>query len=119
MAFLDDFKFMATDAAQLASKKVNEVYGIAKIKMEIGEKQSNLRNLYKELGEIVYKNIKEQTEDADAVEDKIMEIDYVVEDIANLKKQYREVKKVIICPSCNAEIEESANFCPKCGSEIQ
>lgn len=118
MAFLDELKDMATDVAQVAGKKVNEAYSATKLKMELAEKQGALRNLYKELGEIVYNNIKQGDEEdaAGDIEGKIMEIDYALEEIARIKEEYGEVKNLRVCSSCGKSVSADFNFCPECGS---
>ncbi len=117
MAFVDDLKDRATDVYQVAGKMVGEVYSITKLKVTIAEKKSVLRALYKELGEICYKNLKGEEEDLEAAEDKAAEITLVLEDIAELENKCKEMKNMIQCPSCGNYIDKDANFCPKCGAE--
>lgn len=119
MAFIDELKDRAGDVYQIAGKKMGEAVNLTKVKMAITDKQGTLRSLYKELGEIVYRNYKNEVEDPEAIEDKIAEIDIAAESIEELKKEYRKIKNIIICPSCNAEIEADVNYCPKCGEGIQ
>lgn len=118
MAFLDELKERAADVAQVTGKKVEEVYGVTRIKLQIADKQSAVRTLYRELGEIVYENSKKEETDIEAVEDKIAEIDLALEAIEELKASERKLKKTVACPECNADVDEGANFCPKCGSNM-
>ncbi|MBR5535892.1 MAG: zinc ribbon domain-containing protein [Clostridia bacterium] len=118
MAFLDELREKATDVFQIAGKKANETYSVTKIKVLIADKQSALRILYRELGEIVYENAKKEESDMEAVEDKVAEIDLVLEGIEELKKQERMMKNQTLCPECGAAVDEKAKFCPECGSEM-
>ncbi len=115
MAFFDGWKDRATDVVQVAGKKVEEAYGATKIKLQIADKQGELRTLYRELGEIVYENAKKNDPDTDAVEDKIAEIEIALEGIAALKGEERELKNQVECPECGEGVDKEANFCPKCG----
>ncbi|MGM9551652.1 MAG: hypothetical protein ACI3XA_05295 [Clostridia bacterium] len=119
MAFLDELKDMATDAAQVASKKVNDVYAVTKVKMDISENKSKIRALYRELGEMVYKASKgEVEEDSNAIEDKIAEISLVMDALEELNEAERHIKKVKVCPTCKEQIDEKSAYCPRCGNEV-
>lgn len=117
MAFFDELKDRASDAAVVAGKAVSEVYEATKIKMAIAEKKGTQKALYRELGELVYKGYKSGASEDDALEDKIAEIDSVLEEVEALKAQQMKIKKVRTCPGCGSEIPVECNFCPKCGKE--
>lgn len=117
MAFFDELKDKASDAAVVAGKAVSEVYEATKIKMAVSEKKGTLKALYREVGEIVYKSYKSGTAEKDALEDKIAEIDAVLEEVEALKAQQMKIKKVRTCSGCGSEIPIECNFCPKCGKE--
>ncbi len=118
MALFDELKERATDMYQVAGKKVEDVYGATKLKVQIADKQSALRTLYRELGELVYENSKKDEPEVNSVEDKIAEIDLLFDAIENLKSQERGLKKLVTCTNCGEEVDEKANFCPKCGNEM-
>ena len=118
MAFFDDLRDRASDAAVVASKAMSDVYEATKIRMAIAEKKGVLKTLHKELGEIVYKAYKAGDASAEAIEDKVAEIDGVAEEIAALNDQQMKIKKVKVCAGCGSQVPEDCNFCPKCGSEI-
>lgn len=118
MAFFDGLRDRAADMAQVTGKKVEEVYGATKIKIQIADKQSAVRTLYRELGEIVYENSKKAEPDSEAVEDKIAEIDLALDAIEELKASERKLKNTTLCPECGEDVDAEANFCPKCGNEM-
>lgn len=115
MAFLDELKERAADMAQVTGKKVEEVYGATRIKIQIADKQGAVRALYRELGEIVYENSKKDEADLAAVEDKIAEIDLALDAVEELKAQERQLKNTVLCPECGKDVDSNANFCPECG----
>lgn len=119
MAFFDELKERAVDMAQVTGKKVEEVYGATKIKIQIADKQSAVRTLYRELGEIVYENAKKDEPDLEAVEDKVAEIDLALEAIEALKAEERKIKNAVKCPECGNDVDNDANFCPVCGFEMK
>ncbi|MBQ8003143.1 MAG: zinc ribbon domain-containing protein [Clostridia bacterium] len=118
MALFDELKDRASDVVQVAGKKVEDAYSATKLKIQIADKQSAVRTLYRELGELVYENSKKAEPEIEAVEDKIAEIDLVLEGINELKDQERGMKKLVLCPACSSEVDEKAKFCPQCGSEM-
>ena len=119
MAFFDDLKDRASDAAVVASKAMSGVYEATKIRMAIAEKKGVLKTLHKELGEIVYKAYKSGDASSEAIEDKVAEIDGVAEEIAALNDQQMKIKKVKVCTGCGSQVPVDFDFCPKCGKEIE
>lgn len=119
MEFMDELKDKATDVAAVTSKKVAEIYSVTKLKIAISDKKNQLRKLYKELGELVYKTTKGtlEEESEDAMEDLIMQIDLVREAIEELKDAEGQLKNMKTCPYCDHKMDEKANFCPNCGKE--
>ena len=119
MALFDELRERAADVAQATGKKVEEVYGATRIKLQIADKQSAVRTLYRELGEIVYENAKKEEPDMDALEDKIAEIDLALDAIEELKASERKLKNTVACPACGKDVDAEANFCPECGSGMK
>ncbi len=120
MDFMDELKDKATDVAAVTGKKVAEIYSATKLKIAISDKKSQLGKLYKELGKLVYKTAKGEyeSEDSNEIEDKIQEIDLVIEVIEELKAAEGQLKNMKFCPECKSRMEDKANFCPNCGKEI-
>ena len=55
MEFLDKVKKVASEVKAVSSKQSKKLYSIAKLNLEIVEKQNNVKNLYKEIGFEAYK----------------------------------------------------------------
>lgn len=118
MALFDELRDRASGVFQVAGKKAEEAYGATKIKVQIADKQSALRTLYRELGEIVYENAKKEEPDGALLEDKIAEIDIALDAIEELKASERALKNTVVCQECGEEVDKNANFCPKCGTSM-
>lgn len=119
MAFLDELKDRAADVAQVTGKKVGEAYTVTKLKVQIADKLAGVRTLYRELGEIVYENSKQENADTAKAEDKIAEIDLALDVIEELKSKERELRSIVVCPTCNENVDSESNFCPNCGNEME
>ncbi len=118
MAFLDDLKDKASDAAVVAGRAVSDVYEATRIKMAIAEKKGTVKAIFKEVGEMVYNSYKDGEIDKDEIEDKISEIDSIMEEIAALKDKQMKIKKLRSCAGCGSKIPEDCKFCPKCGKDL-
>ncbi|MCD8049794.1 MAG: zinc ribbon domain-containing protein [Clostridia bacterium] len=118
MAFLDDIKDKASDAAVVAGKAVNEIYEATRIKMAIAEKKGTVKAIYREIGEAVYASVKNGEDASDVIEDKVAEIDAIFEEIEALRDRQMKIKKLRVCASCGSSVPDDCKFCPKCGSEL-
>lgn len=92
MEFFDKVKKVASDVAVVSSKKGKKLYGVTKIKLEIAEKQNNVKALYKEIGFDAYKAFKAKAEIAEYINEKLLAIDALEEEIAVLRKKADDIK---------------------------
>ncbi len=92
MEFLDKVKKVAAEVAVASGKQGKKLYGVTKIKLEIAEKQNNVKALYKEIGFDAYKAYKANTDIAEYVKEKLMAIDALEEEIAILRKKADDIK---------------------------
>ena len=92
MEFLDKVKKVAADVAAVSSKQSKKLYSIAKLNLEIVEKQNNVKNLYKEVGFEAYKAFKGGDNIAESIKDALIKIDALEEEIAALRKNIDDVK---------------------------
>ena len=112
MEFLDKVKKVASDVAAVSSKQSKKLYSIAKLNLEVVEKQNSVKNLYKEVGFEVYKAYKENANMRDAILPLLEKIDSIEERIAFLRKTIDDVKNteevgVEDAPSVDSEAVEA------------
>lgn len=94
MEFLDKVKKVAADVASVSSKQSKKIYSIAKLNLEIVEKQNSVKNLYKEVGFDAYSAFKDNADIVEAIKEKLQKIDAIEESIAVLRKSIDDVKNV-------------------------
>ena len=94
MEFLDKVKKVAADVASVSSKQSKKIYSIAKLNLEIVEKQNAVKNLYKEIGFDAYTAFKNESDVLEAIREKLEKIDAIEEQIAILRKSIDDVKTV-------------------------
>lgn len=94
MEFLDKVKKVAADVAAVSSKQSKKLYTIAKINLEIVEKQNAVKALYKEIGFEAYKSYKEAGNIAEVIKTKLEKIDALEDEMAVLRKAIDDMKNV-------------------------
>lgn len=92
MEFLDKVKKVAADVKAVSSKQSKKLYSIAKLNLEIVEKQNSVKALYKEIGFECYKVYKANGNIAEAVSELLHKVDSLEEEIAVLRKTIDDIK---------------------------
>lgn len=112
MEFLDKVKKVATDVAAASSKQSKKLYSIAKLNLEVVEKQNSVKNLYKEVGFEAYKAFQEGNDVKEAILPLLKKIDSIEEKIAIVRKTIDDIKNteevgVEDTPSADSEAVEA------------
>lgn len=92
MEFLDKVKKVAADVAAVSSKQSKKLYSIAKLNLEIVEKQNSVKNLYKEIGFEAYRAYKANSNIEESVKGMLEKIDSLEEEAAVLRKTIDDIK---------------------------
>lgn len=116
--FVDEFVFMAKNAADIASKKTGEVVETGRLKYQIKQTEWDLEKAYAKLGAIFYESKRSNEDFSDAVTLAIKEIDDLKLKITHVEETLRTYRKVKKCSKCNQECEMSASFCVHCGAPL-
>lgn len=119
MDFFNKLGKKASETYKVAADKTGKVAKEAKIRMKISELRTQINNIYKEIGEIVYqKHIREEEYDISKdIEDKCTKIDVLSDEIETHLKECLELKDKKQCSKCFTEIEKNMKFCPSCGEK--
>lgn len=77
-----------------------------------------MEKLYKEIGEIVFNEVKDGKDASrDVILPKCDEISKIKDEISKLEAEILAVKKMKKCTNCGTEMDINAEFCSKCGKE--
>lgn len=119
MDFFSKVKNMASETYKKTSKKTGELAKEAKIRMKMNEDKGKIKDLYEEIGKIVYqKYIKDEKlsikEDLNSY---CAQIDDLSEQVEKALDQLLKLKGKRICENCYTEIDVKVKFCPSCGKE--
>ncbi len=117
MSFFDDLGKKVSEAAQLAAKKSSNLLEIAKLNMAITAEEDKIEKAYAKIGKQIFAKYNSKVEVDPDVVSICEEIKVYQENLANLKSRLMDLKDVKLCIRCNAELDKSALFCPKCGTK--
>lgn len=118
MDFFSKLGKKASETYQATKEKASSISDELKLKGKISEQKEKIEKIYKEIGEIVYNDIKEGKDSSrDIVMPKCDEISKAKDEISKLETEILAVKKIKKCVECGEELDLNAEFCSKCGKE--
>lgn len=118
MGFFNQLGKKASETYQVTKEKAVNISEELKLKGKISDLKDKISKAYKEIGEIVYNEIKDGKDvSKDEVTTKCEEISRYKDEISKLETEILAIRKVKKCDSCGEELELDAAFCSKCGKE--
>lgn len=121
MALLDDIRASIHEFANASDgmvKRSGDILEIQKIKIQIGNLEGDLKNLYAGIGEYYIDNCDRNALPSE-FNNVLIRIDECREAIAQLNARISSIRGVTVCSSCGKEVPDDALFCPNCGSRIE
>lgn len=116
MSFFDDLGKKISSASQEAIAKTKDFADIAKLNSNISDEERKMNAAYIEIGKTYFENHASDFENC--YEAQFTTIKEAKEKIEDLERQIIEIKGVIKCPKCGAEVPKTATVCPICNAEI-
>lgn len=117
MAFFDDLGKKITQASQAVSQKSKDFSDVAKLNSAISNEEKKLQSNYYQLGRLyVSKHSEDFEPDFAALINSIKESE---KNITAYRTQIQDIKGVIRCEKCGAEIPNNTLFCSTCGTPVQ
>lgn len=116
MAFFEDFGKKVSQASQAAVQKTKEMTYIARLNGEISEQEKKLSDTYFEIGKLyVFKHPKDYDNDFAPL---IAALKDSEDKIKDLRQQIQDIKGVVRCEKCGAEVANNVAFCSSCGAKM-
>lgn len=116
MAFFDDLGKKISQAGQTAVQKTKEMADIAKLNSSISDEERKIENSYREIGKL-YVSLHDEEHEA-AFAELISGIHDAEKKIVEFKQQIKDIKGVVCCEKCGAEVANNAAFCSACGAPM-
>lgn len=92
MEFLEKVKKTVASVAAVSVREGKKVSAIAKLKIEVADKQNKVKALYKEIGYEAYKAHTAGEDILASIQPKLVEIDIIEKEIAELRVKIASVK---------------------------
>lgn len=114
MAFFDDLGKKISQAGQTAVQKTKDMTDIAKINSAISDEEKNINNVYRQIGKIYV--AKYSSDCAPELAGMVKSVKEAEARVAAYRKQILDIKGVMCCEKCGAEIASNVAFCSFCGA---
>lgn len=116
MAFFDDLGKKISNAGQTAVQKTKEMADIARINSAISDEEERVNNSYYQIGKLyVAKHPADFEEDFFGMVSAIKESEIKVREY---RQQLQDIKGVVHCEKCGAEVASNIAFCSSCGASM-
>ena len=98
------------------AKKAKDIVDVNTVKANISDQKKVIAKAYERIGEAYYKEHVDKGE-----HEYELEFEVIGEANAKLKDLYEQLnilRKVCVCPECNATLPDDSEFCNKCGIKL-
>lgn len=116
MAFFEQLGKRLTDAGQGVAQQTKNFTDVTRLNGTISEKERKISQLYSSIGESYYERRRNDSTSEEL--QKIEEINTLFAEIAQCREEIKQIKGVIKCPNCGAEVALNSAFCNSCGAKI-
>ena len=116
MAFFDELGKKISQAGQNAVQKGKELADIAKINSAVYDEEKKIDDNYREIGKL-YFSLRGKNPDVDFAA-MVAAIHESENKIGEYKQQLKDIKGVVCCEKCGAEVSSNAAFCSACGAPM-
>lgn len=118
MSILDNVISKGKNVVSSAGKVAEDTARISKLKMRESQLNNSIRSDYEKLGETIYQMAKSGEKDDAAFDEMVAKIDGYFTELADISKQYDEIKNLVTCDKCGSKCKDDMNYCPKCGNKL-
>ena len=121
MGFFNNLGKKASEAYKVTADKTSKIAKETKLRMQVADYKSQINDLYKEIGEVVYKKHSEDSKNSitKELEEKCTKIDELSAQIDANLKECLKLKDKRTCPKCSSEVDKNVQFCPNCGEKLE
>lgn len=116
MAFWDNFSQKASETTAKAMQKAKEMSDIARLNSMISEEETKINNTYYQVGKLyVTMHPHDHEEEFAGMVASLAEAE---EKIKSYRQQIQDIKGVVRCSQCGAEVQSGVAFCSSCGAPM-
>lgn len=108
----------AETTARYAGKYASQMVDVAKLNMKIFDLKTDIGELLRGIGQVVYDAHLGRESDQNAVESTLKSLDEKYASIEELKVRIAVLRNARECPGCGAVCGRGDKFCKACGKEL-
>ena len=117
MAFFEQLGKRLTDAGQNIAQQTKNLADVTQLNSAISDREKKISQLYLNIGQLYYE---EHKGDSTAEHQEIIgEINALYAEIAQNREKIKQIKGVVKCPKCGADVPLNAAFCNACGTKME
>lgn len=116
MAFFENLGKRLTDAGQGVSQQAKNFADVTRLNGTISDKEKRITQLYTSIGQTYYQ--KHQNDPSAEEAQMIQSINTLLAEIDQCQEEIKQIRGVVRCSSCGAEVPLTAAFCNACGTRL-
>lgn len=99
------------------AKKTKDMSEISRLNHEVTKQQETIDKTYTQIGKLYFEKYSEL--DCPELKELCDSIKKAKKKIEDFKSEIIQIKGIINCPKCNAEVSSTATFCASCGYKLK
>ena len=116
MEFFEQLGKKISSTSQSAVQKTKDFADTTKLNSAISDKEKKISSLCLSLGQAYYEDHKEET--TSRYSETIKQINDLYAEINENKEKIKQIKGIVKCPKCGADVETDDSFCSVCGTKV-
>lgn len=116
MAFFEQLGKRLADAGQGVAQQTKNFADVTRLNSEISDRERKITQLYQTIGQAYYQSHSASPEPE--FQQEVEEIRTLLAEIAQHQEEIKQIKGVVKCPSCGADVPLRAAFCNSCGTRM-
>lgn len=115
MAFFEQLGKRLTDTGQNVARQTKNLADVTQLNSAISEKEKQISQLFLSIGKSYYeKHMHDSSAEEHAL---IEEVNALFAEISQNQEKIKQIKGIVKCPNCGADVPLNAAFCSSCGAK--
>lgn len=119
MDIFDQLSQEAQKAGNFIAEKATAAKDYMVATWNTAELRNKINQLYRSIGEAVYKAHTTETDTAEEIEAYLTELAALHEALRDKEEARQALRNRKLCPGCGKSVAKENAFCPHCGTQIQ
>ena len=116
MAFFEQLGKKLSDAGQGVARQTKNFAEVTRLSSAISDKEKQITQLYQSIGQAYYQSNRDDTEAEFQAETE--QIKKLLEEVNQHQEEIKQIRGIVKCPNCGADVPFQAAFCNCCGMKM-